>query len=126
MESKILISKGNISLRLMNNTKKDMKFLLDWLTNEQVVRWVYEEGAPWDMNKIVEQFAEKTKEGGSSIPCLIVYNKQEIGYLQYYPIKKILINLTVRTFLRKWQKGMDWICLSENLNYGIKELELWQ
>ena len=55
MESKILISKGNISLRLMNNTKKDMKFLLNWLTNEQVVRWVYEEGAPWDMNKTADK-----------------------------------------------------------------------
>ena len=36
--------------------------LLNWLTNEQVVRWIYEESASWDMNKIVEQFAEKTKE----------------------------------------------------------------
>ena len=105
MESKILISKGNISLRLMNNTKKDMKFLLNWLTNEQVVRWVYEEGVPWNMNKIVEQFAEKTEEEGSSIPCLIVYNKQEIGYLQYYPIKKDSYKFNSQDFFEKVAEG---------------------
>lgn len=118
MESKILISKGNISLRLMNNTKKDMEFLLNWLTNEQVVRWVYEEGAPWDMNKIVEQFAEKTKEGGSSTPCLIMYNKQEIGYLQYYPIKEDSYKFDSQDFFEKVAEGYG-------LDMFIGKPELW-
>lgn len=118
MESKILISKGNISLRLMNNTKKDMQLLLDWLTNEQVVRWVYEEGAPWDMNKIVEQFAEKTKEGGSSIPCLMMYNQQETGYLQYYPIEKDSYKLNSQDLFEKVTEGYG-------LDMFIGKPELW-
>ena len=118
MESKTLISKGNISLRLMNNTKKDMKLLLNWLTNEQVVRWVYEEGAPWGMNKIVEQFAEKTEEGGSSIPCLIVYNKQEIGYLQYYPIEKDSYKFNSQDLFEKVAEGYG-------LDMFIGKPELW-
>jgi len=83
-----LISNENISIRLMQNTEKDMEFLLQWLSNPQVVKYAYAEGAPWNMDKIVEEFAEKTEEGGSSTPCFIVYNHKEIGYLQYYPIKE--------------------------------------
>ena len=118
MESKVLISKGNILLRLMNNTPKDMKFLLNWLTNELVVRWVYEEGAPWDMNKIVEQFAEKTKEGGSSIPCLIVYHKQESGYLQHYQIKKDSYKFYSQDIFEKVVEGYG-------LEMFIGKPELW-
>lgn len=72
----------------MQNTENDMNFLLHWLTNPQVVKCAYEEGAPWDMSKIIEEFAEKTEEGGSAIPYIIMYNGKEIGYLQYYPIKE--------------------------------------
>lgn len=88
MKKDIFISKGNIALRLLRNQEKDMKLLLEWLSNPSVVRWAYEEGAPWTMEKIIEQFAEKTQEGGSSTPCIIMYNDEEIGYIQYYPITK--------------------------------------
>ena len=88
MKNNELISNGNIYLRLMQNTENDMNFLLHWLTNPQVVKCAYEEGAPWDMSKIIEEFAEKTEEGGSAIPYIIMYNGKEIGYLQYYPIKE--------------------------------------
>lgn len=74
MKNSELISKGNMSIRLLENTEKDMYILLEWLTNSHVVRWGYKEGVPWNMDKVIEQFAEKTTEGASSIPCFIIYN----------------------------------------------------
>jgi len=84
----MLISSENISVRKMSNNRKDMSFLLEWLTNPLVVELVYSEGAPWDMNKIRDKFGEKTAEDSTTAACIIMYDGQEIGYTQFYPIQE--------------------------------------
>jgi len=118
MKNSELISKGNMSIRLLENTEKDMLFLLEWLTNPQVIRWVYEEGAPWNMNKVIEQFAEKTTEGASSIPCFIIYNGKEIGYLQYYPVKEASYKFESSLTFKKVEGGYG-------LDFFIGEPKMW-
>lgn len=88
MENNKLISKGNISIRSMQNTEKDMNFLLKWLTNPQVIEWVYDEDAPWDIDKVNRKFARKAEGLGSAVPCFIMYDEKEIGYIQYYPVEE--------------------------------------
>lgn len=83
-----LNSKENVAIRLMDNTDKDMNCLLKWLTNPEVIAWVYDEDAPWDIDKVKIKFARKADGLGSAIPCFIMYDDKAIGYLQYYPLEE--------------------------------------
>lgn len=80
--------RNEVSLRFMRNTDDDMSLLLRWLTNAEVLQHVYGEGAPWDIDKIKDKFAEKTTGESVTVACLILYQGQEIGYVQYYPIEE--------------------------------------
>ncbi|MBE5878226.1 MAG: acetyltransferase, partial [Lachnospiraceae bacterium] len=83
-----LISKEKVAIRLMNSTDNDMNFILRWLTNPEVIAWVYDEDAPWDIDKVKIKFARKADGLGSAIPCFIMYDDKAIGYLQYYPLEE--------------------------------------
>jgi len=83
-----LISRGDVALRAMKNTKKDMELLLEWLNNPLVLQYVYGEDAPWDMEKVLANFAENTTGVGDATACFILYEGKEIGYLQYYPVQE--------------------------------------
>ena len=118
MKNVELISKENMSIRLLENTEKDMCILLEWLKNPEVVKWVYEEGVPWNINKVIEEFAEKTRKGASSIPCLVVYNMKEIGYLQYYPVMEDSYKFKSSLTFKKVEGGYG-------LDFFIGESEMW-
>jgi len=79
--------RDGVSLRFMRNTEYDMSLLLKWLTNTEVLQYVYGEGVPWDIEKIKEKFSEKTTGQSITVACLILYQEQEVGYVQYYPIE---------------------------------------
>lgn len=88
MKNGCLISRGAVALRAMKNTEKDMKLLLEWLNNPLVLRYVYGEDAPWDMEEILANFTENTTGEGDATACFILYEGKEIGYLQYYPVQE--------------------------------------
>lgn len=133
-------AKGNTSLRRMRNEETDMELLFKWLTNPMVIRYVYEEGAPWTLDKVREEFAEKMTEEGTTTPCLILYEGREVGYLQYYPItedsykfndlatyERIKGGYGVDMFIGEpelWQKGIGSRALGILEEYLKKQLEV--
>ena len=78
----------NIVVRKMNNDSKDMSLLLEWLTTPAVVELAYGEGVPWDMEKVKTEFGEEAEGNSAVTHCLIVYEREEIGYIQFYPIEE--------------------------------------
>lgn len=78
----------NISVRKMNNSLEDKSLILEWLTNPEVLKLAWGEGAPWDMQKIESEFGEKTNSSEDVTACIIECDSRAIGYIQYYPIER--------------------------------------
>ena len=113
-----LISKEKVAIRLMNSTDNDMNFILRWLTNPEVIAWVYDEDAPWDIDKVKIKFARKADGLGSAIPCFIMYDDKAIGYLQYYPLEEDSYIFNSPETFREIEGGYG-------LDMFIGEPELW-
>lgn len=113
-----MISKGNISLRPVENVEGDMRLLLKWLTNPEVLRWAYGEDAPWDLEKITEQFGKKTTGDSSTVGCFIALGGKEIGYIQYFPIEEDSYKFNSREMYGKVVGGFG-------IDIFIGEPELW-
>ena len=76
----------NVNIRRLQDTDADMACLLDWLTDEQVLAHVYDEDAPWTMEKIRACFAENAAPDAETAGWLILADDQPVGYMQHYPI----------------------------------------
>lgn len=79
----MLVSKNNISIRTLENTEKDCNLLLSWLSDEKVTEFAYNENLPWTLEKVKEEFmnSDETEK------CLILYENEEVGYIQFYPVE---------------------------------------
>lgn len=119
VEKSNCISKDAISIRRMKNDVKDMSLLLEWLNNPLVLQYVYEEGIPWDLEKVQQEFAEKTIDGESAIACMILCNDKEIGYFQYYPIDEDSYKYNDITTYEKLKGGYG-------IDMFIGKPELWE
>ena len=84
----ILVSKNNMALRPMVNNERDMRLVLKWLSEPELLQWVYGEDAPWDIDKVIDRFADKTTPESAVTACFIMRDDREIGYIQYFPIAK--------------------------------------
>ena len=113
-----MISKGNISLRRVKNVEGDMRQLLKWLTNPEVLRWAYGEDAPWDLEKITEQFGGKATGTSSTVGCFIGLDGKEIGYIQYFPIEEDSYKFSSGEMYEKVAEGYG-------IDIFIGEPELW-
>ena len=80
--------KRTIHIRRMMNTEKDMNTLLKWLSDPQVLEWWGAEDAPWDLDKVMNEFGENTASGSTVVACFILLDETPIGYMQYYPIER--------------------------------------
>jgi len=118
MQKQIFTSKGNISLRRVQADEGDMEILLKWLTNPEIVHWVYEEGIPWNMQKITEKFGKKAKAEDGLVTCFILQNDEEIGYLQMYPIEE-------DSFKFNDPEGFQLITDGFGIDMFIGETNLW-
>lgn len=110
-------SKGDMALRPVQNTERDMKLLLIWLSDPRVLRWAYGEDAPWDMEKISEHFCPKD-DAASPARRFIMHGGAEIGYIQYFPVEEDSYKFTSREMYESVAKGYG-------LDIFIGEVELW-
>jgi len=78
----------NVTIRRLQNTDADMHALLSWLTDERVLAHVYDEDAPWDLDKIRENFAENAEADSDVAGWMILAEGQPVGYMQHYPISE--------------------------------------
>ncbi|MCH5188580.1 MAG: GNAT family N-acetyltransferase [Oscillospiraceae bacterium] len=111
-----MISRGDMALRQVQNTERDMKLLLKWLSDPRVLRWAYGEDAPWDIEKISEHFSPKASD--STARCFIVHGTAEIGYIQYFPVEEDSYKYTSREMFEAAKKGYG-------IDIFIGEVELW-
>lgn len=114
----ILVSENNIALRCVNNEERDMHLLLKWLSEPELLQWVYGEDAPWDIDKVIDKFAKKTMPESTLTACFIMQNDKEIGYIQYYPIAKDSYKFNSNDIYEKVRNGCG-------IDIFIGEPSLW-
>lgn len=112
-------TQNGVSIRFMENTENDMAMLLSWLTNPDVLQYVYAENAPWNIEKIWGEFSEKATGESSVVACMIMYQDREIGYIQYYPIEEYSYKLNDQSLYEQIKGGYG-------VDMFIGEPELWQ
>ena len=76
----------NVTIRRLRDDAQDMQSLLTWLTDERVLAHVYDEDAPWDMEKIRDSFAENAAPDSEVAGWMILADGAPVGYMQHYPI----------------------------------------
>ena len=76
----------NITIRRLRDNNEDMCCLLAWLTDERVLAHVYDEDAPWDMDKIRGSFAENAAPDSEVAGWMILADDAPVGYMQHYPV----------------------------------------
>lgn len=137
-EKMYLFSNDNIVVRKMKNTQKDKVLLLEWLSNPVLLESAYGEDAPWDMQKIEDNFVEKTSENSSVVACFIEYEDKAVGYIQYYiidkdsylfntkvPFSKFIGGYGMDIFIgypELWGKGIGTNVINAMANYLMKSL----
>lgn len=75
-----------VTIRRLRDDEADMNALLSWLTDERVLAHVYDEDAPWDIEKIRDCFAENAAPDSEVAGWMICVDGTPVGYMQHYPI----------------------------------------
>lgn len=76
----------NVTIRRLRDDDADMQALLTWLTDERVLAHVYDEDAPWDMDKIRDSFADNAALDSEVAGWMILADDVPVGYMQHYPV----------------------------------------
>ncbi|MGM0883890.1 MAG: GNAT family N-acetyltransferase [Bacillota bacterium] len=77
----ILYQLGNIEVRELS--EEDAGLLVKWLSDERVLEYYEGRDNPHDIILVKKHFYERQY---NITQCIIEYNKEPIGYLQYYSI----------------------------------------
>lgn len=77
----ILFQEGKLSVRVL--TDEDASQLSTWLSDERVLAYYECRDRPHDLDLVKKHFYN-TQDNLSR--CIIQYEQQEIGYIQFYPI----------------------------------------
>lgn len=76
----------NVTIRRLRDDDRDLQALLTWLTDARVLAHVYDEDAPWDMEKIICNFAGNAAPDSEVAGWMICANGTPVGYMQHYPV----------------------------------------
>ncbi|MBR7554092.1 GNAT family N-acetyltransferase [Allobacillus sp. GCM10007491] len=79
----MLLKHKNITIRKMKH--EDLRLMMKWLNDDQVLAF-YEE-PPSDWKRIVKKYRPRIEGNHYVTPCIIEYDDQPIGYIQYYEIQ---------------------------------------
>jgi len=134
-----LFFNDKISVRKMENKQEDKALLLEWLSNPELIELAWGEEAPWDIEKIEDNFfEEKTSENSVVMACIIEYENKAAGYIQYYmldensyrfnskvPYEKFIGGYGIDLFIgypELWGKGIGTNVISAMTSYLMNTL----
>jgi aminoglycoside 6'-N-acetyltransferase len=78
----MLFKKENVSVRQLQEA--DIPLLTKWLSDPTVLEFYEGRDRPHNEEMVRSTFVEK-KSGDPVLGCIITYEDQEIGYIQFYP-----------------------------------------
>lgn len=85
-----------VTIRRLRNDAADMQALLKWLTDDRVLAHVYDEDAPWNLDKVIDCFAENALPDSKTAGWIIHADNLPVGYMQHYPVTPESYRFTAR------------------------------
>lgn len=79
-----MIQKGELLIRPM--CVNDFESMVKWLNDKKVLEF-YEE-PPTDLDRVIQKYGPRVEGKHAVTPCIVVFKKQSIGYIQYYKIQE--------------------------------------
>jgi aminoglycoside 6'-N-acetyltransferase len=76
----LLFQNGPLIVRILE--KKDNQLLAKWLSDPAVLEFYEGRDNPFDVDKVNHVFYDEDE----AVKCLVEYNDQAIGYIQFYPL----------------------------------------
>ncbi|XGV99398.1 MAG: GNAT family N-acetyltransferase [Leptolyngbya sp. BL-A-14] len=73
-----------MAIRLMQDDMQDYQRMANWLTDTTVLEFYEGRDNPFPLARILEEYRLNVLAEENVIPCLILYQTEAIGYLQYY------------------------------------------
>ncbi|HWL23798.1 MAG TPA: GNAT family N-acetyltransferase [Ureibacillus sp.] len=79
-----MITHSELTIRLMN--VDDFELMVKWLNDEKVLEF-YEE-PPTNLDRVITKYGPRVEGKHYVTPCIVEYESQPIGYIQYYQIQE--------------------------------------
>ncbi|WP_096186525.1 GNAT family N-acetyltransferase [Evansella halocellulosilytica] len=79
----MLFQNGHLSVRTLK--REDNQLLAKWLSDQKVLKYYEGRDNPFDLEKVNETFYYRNDDVTG---CLVKYNREPIGYIQYYSLDK--------------------------------------
>ncbi|HEY1469479.1 MAG TPA: GNAT family N-acetyltransferase, partial [Candidatus Acidoferrum sp.] len=80
----VLISDGEVSIRLMRNELADYQMMSKWLSDPRVLEFYEGRDHPMALDQIQSEYAPYIRGETDVTPCLIMLQSAPIGYVQFY------------------------------------------
>ena len=129
------IKTGSVSIRPMQDADDDYQLLSQWLTDPEVLEWVYGRDKPQDLINVRDKYGPLTRGEGSTTPCFILYRSQPVGYVQFtslnsedsvrYGIQDVSMNYSIDLWIGDttlWSQGIGTTTVTAMVQYLKTEL----
>ncbi len=119
----ILFQNGKLKVRQL--AEKDQSLLAKWLSDPAVLEFYEGRDNPFDVEKIKNQYYTS---GDQISRCIVEWNEQEIGYIQYYELEEMKLEVMERTYgtdqfigeVEYWNQGIGTLLVSSMVKYLIE------
>lgn len=85
----MLMIKGEITIRLMEDNLHDYQLMEKWRTDEQVLKFYGGRDYPYFLERIIETYQPRVRGEQPVVPCLFLWQNTYLGYLQYYALNAL-------------------------------------
>jgi aminoglycoside 6'-N-acetyltransferase len=134
----MLLKTDEISIRLMQDNMHDYELMAKWLTDEKVLEFYEGRDNSFPLERVIETYQSTFRSENVVVACLLCYQNQPIGYLQYYALDELaqadteaykLENTSnvyaIDLFIGEtqyWNQGIGSKVISTVVNYLLHEL----
>lgn len=101
--SGLIARDGQLAIARM--TGNDYEVMAKWLSDEKVLKYYDGRDNPSDLAKVIAAYQPKISGDSDETPCIISYNGNDIGYIQFYPIKDEIRELRLENYKNPY--GID-------------------
>ncbi|MBI4498767.1 MAG: acetyltransferase [Chloroflexi bacterium] len=82
----MLIQSGDLAIRRMRDDPQDYERMARWLTDPRVLTFYEGRDNPFPLERVKEKYGPRARGEDQVTPCILEYQGQAIGYMQYYPL----------------------------------------
>jgi aminoglycoside 6'-N-acetyltransferase len=83
----LVIQRGRLALRRMQDDAQDYSLMAGWLTDPRVLEFYEGRDNPFPIERVIEEYAPRVLTADGVQPCILLRDGAPVGYLQYYALQ---------------------------------------